>query len=433
MLVLFIGIMVYVVSVAEQARSIKDSALTFREGDLKKNLVEQKNAAASDYNVAQLLKVSQSNWEPSKQRESFDPKNPSVEGTFSDLVAAVKIASCPHCKKLIPRYYFRNKVSCPICAVELADVPNRPKERRLQVSENDRDGDGMPNSYETSKNFNPDSPDDQLADADRDGFSNLYEYENETDPVDPRSRSPLWYRLRYITLDSVVLPIKFRSISTQNQLKDKSRWILQFSRPVYNRRGQIIFDNGKPRESSSDHFIGGEIRIEDVNYKIVDATYDVKKVGKDNYVDRSSVKLEQILPKDAKNKPDVLVMQAEKEVRSNDKRLVLEDVGTPILNQEDKGRGNGRSRFVIRVGQTIRIGNRATRMESYRLRQVDERAKTALFERPGVTSGDPTKDAAGKKILVTVESEIPEDVQVKNVKPQTTMRQGVDRAGRPLL
>lgn len=432
MLVLFIGIMVYVVSVAEQAKSIKDSALTFKEGDLRKNLVEQKNAAAPEYSVSRLLQTGKSNWVPSKQRESFDPGNPSVEGTFSDLVAAVKIASCPHCKKLIPRYYFRNKVACPLCAVELADVPNRPKERRLQVSENDRDGDGMPNAYETSKKLDPDSPDDQLADADRDGFSNLYEYENETDPVDSRSRPALWYRLRYITLDSVVLPIKFRSISTQNQLKDKTRWILQFSRPVYNRRGQIIFDNGKPRESSSDHFIGGEIRIEDVNYKIIDATYDVKKVGKDNYVDRSTVKLEQILPRDSKKKPDVLVMQAEKEVRSNDKRLILEDVGTPILNHDDKTKGNGRNRFVVRVGQTIRLGNRSTRMESYRLRQVDERAKTALFERPGVTSGDATKDASGKKILVTSESEIPEDVQVKNIKPKTKTNQGFDRAGRPL-
>jgi hypothetical protein len=46
---------------------------------------------------------------------------------------------------------------------------------------------------------------------------------------------------------------------------------------------------------------------------------------------------------------------------------------------------------------------------------VDERLKTALFERPDVTQGDMTKDANGKKILVTKDSEIPEDLQVKKV------------------
>jgi uncharacterized protein (UPF0333 family) len=60
MLVLFIGIMVYVVSVAEQAKSIKDSALTFKEGDLRKNLVEQKNAAAPEYSVSRLLQTGKS-------------------------------------------------------------------------------------------------------------------------------------------------------------------------------------------------------------------------------------------------------------------------------------------------------------------------------------------------------------------------------------
>lgn len=419
MLVLFIVIMIYVVQVAEQAKSIKDSELQVRDTALTK-LVVAKDPGHADYNLKQILDSGKSNWQESQQRVYFTPDKKGVKGTFSDLTEVFPIATCPHpgCKKFIPRYYFRNNVSCPACGIALADIPARPKERRRVITENDHDGDGMPNSYETSKGFDPNWPDDQLADADRDGFSNLYEYENNTDPTIARNRPPLWYRLRYITMESVVLPIKFRSISTQNQLKNKKRWILQFTRPTFNRRGQLIMDGNKPRETSEDRFIGDVIEIEQVQYKIVDAVYDLRRRGKDNYSDHSTVRLEQVVAKDSKIKPDVLIMAANKEVRSNDKRLILEDVGTPILKEGAETKDNGRRKFVVKPGQRLSIGNRTIGVEEYRLRKVDEKAKTALLERPSVTTGDATKDAGGKKMLITRDSEIPEDLQVKNVRPR---------------
>ena len=249
MLVLFIGIMFYVVGVADQAKRIKDSDLTFRETDLQRHKVEQKSPAASEFNTSLIIEGGKSNWQASVQRHIFDPKQASVEGTFSDLVAAFSIASCPHCKNLIPRFYFRNNVKCPVCAVLLADVPPRPKGRQFIISENDLDGDGMPNSYETSKGFNPNNADDQLADADGDGFSNFFEYESGTEPKDPRSRMPLWYRLRYISMESVVLPIRLGSIEIRNELKDKSKWTIQISTFKLSRRGTVI-----PNTESEDPF-----------------------------------------------------------------------------------------------------------------------------------------------------------------------------------
>ena len=418
MLVLFIGIMIYVVQVAEQARSVKDSELTFRESDLKRNIVKVKTPEelSKDYNAGKIIADGKSNWKESTQRESFDKNTPSVAGTYSDLVEAVRIASCPHCKKLIPRFYFKNNVKCPACAVPLADVPSRPKERRRFITESDFDGDGMPNSYETAKGLNPNDPTDQVADKDRDGYSNLFEFENGTDPTNPKDRAPLWYRLRYITMESVILPLKLRAISTQNY-KEKDRWILQFSFPVISRKtGKVIMDGNVPRETSESHSIGDTIKIEDKIYKIADANFEQRQLGKDRVVDLSTVKLVQVLAQDATIKPDVLIVQVNKDLRSNDKRLVLEDVGTPITN--DSGRGdNGRRKYIIKVGQTIRLGNRNTDVESYRLQRVDERSKLAYFERPDAAEGDLTQDAQGKKIVVTRDSEIPEDVQVKNVKP----------------
>ena len=50
------------------------------------------------------------------------------------------------------------------------------------------DNDGMPDTYETTHGFNPLDPADANADADNDGFTNLEEYQNNTDPRDANSR-----------------------------------------------------------------------------------------------------------------------------------------------------------------------------------------------------------------------------------------------------
>ena len=415
MLVLFIGIMLYVVSVAKQVQSISDSDLKLEEKDLRSGLEKKVDPNDKAFQTSLILSEGLSNWQSSSQRQLFSADRKAVDGTYSDLVIAAAISACPHCRYYIPRYYFRNGMKCPACGVELADVPARPKERSRVRTESDTDGDGMPNSYETSKGFDPQDDTDQLMDADTDGFSNLYEFENETDPKVAKSRPPLWYRLRYVAMESVVLPIRLLSISHMNQLDNKSKWILQFSVPKM-RKGKIVRNKGKIVEVSSDHYIKDTVKIEENTYRIVDAHYDVRKVGENKYQDHSWVKLVQEVPAGSKVKPDELTVYALKEVLSNDKRLILEDVGVPLNSEADADKkDNGRPKYVVRAGSTITLGNKRIGEETYRLRMVDERLKTALFERPDVTQGDMTKDANGKKMLVTKDSEIPEDLQVKKV------------------
>ena len=418
MLVLFIGIMVYVVSVADKASKVKNEDLVFKPKDLTKNMVTQLKPEDPQFNIDTILKTGVSDWRESVQRDKFEKGD--TAGTFSDLVVAMRIASCPHCKAYVPRYYFRNDFKCPACAEKLADVPLRPKTRRRVVTEKDRDGDGMPNSFETAKGLDPNNPDDQLTDKDRDGFSNLFEYENDTDPVVAGSHSPLWYRLRYGSMESVVLPVRLNSISTQYS-SDKKKWFLQINILAVDRRSGMIRKDksNNPIGESKDFHIGDTIEIEDRVYRFVDADFKKIKVDKDKYDDQSTVTLVQVVAEGLKITPDKLVLKVDKEVRSNDKRLILEDVGYPILHEGKKLKENGRPFFPVRVGHPIELGNNRTGRERYRLVSVNEEAKTALFARADVTKGDATKDINGKKILVTEFSEIPEDLQVKKAVKST--------------
>lgn len=57
---------------------------------------------------------------------------------------------------------------------------------KIEVKDpNDRDGDGMPNDYETENGLNPDDPSDKTGDKDRDALKNVDEFLRGTDPSDP--------------------------------------------------------------------------------------------------------------------------------------------------------------------------------------------------------------------------------------------------------
>ena len=93
MLVLFIGIMIYVVGIAEKTRKTKDEALTIKESVLLENKVVPKTGNEPEFNLTSVLEGGKSDWRPSTQREFFVQGNKAVPGTFSDLVVPVRIAS----------------------------------------------------------------------------------------------------------------------------------------------------------------------------------------------------------------------------------------------------------------------------------------------------------------------------------------------------
>ena len=55
----------------------------------------------------------------------------------------------------------------------------------ISTTDEDTDGDGMPNAWETEHGLDPNNPDDAGYDSDNDGLANVFEFENDTDPENP--------------------------------------------------------------------------------------------------------------------------------------------------------------------------------------------------------------------------------------------------------
>jgi hypothetical protein len=76
----------------------------------------------------------------------------------------------------------------------------------------DRDGDGMPNTWEDQFALDPDDPADAALDSDADGLTNLGEYLAGTDPRDPASR----LQFDSVTAASTTITLRFRAAADRS-------------------------------------------------------------------------------------------------------------------------------------------------------------------------------------------------------------------------
>ena len=239
---------------------------------------------------------------------------------------------------------------------------------------------------------------DALRDTDGDGFADIFERERNTDPANARNHPPLWYRLRFVAVRRVVLPVRFRAINDQKQT-DPARWDLQINFKQKNRAG-------KETERTAMARLNGTIQIEGRRYRI-------KKVERkfsgssDEAQDQSTIYLEEELSRSQRNKgitPDKLEMQIGKPVYSSDRRPVFEDVGMP----EGK-----RTELVVRKGEKFRMGNYQTGTTDYILDSFDKKKMIARL-RLGRATGkqDPLNDELGKPMIVTRDGAIPANRRV---------------------
>ena len=170
-----------------------------------------------------MVKAQQATWEveivnlvpahpeaDSVQSDAFDGamaqlENPHIvpHGTWGRrFVVPEERFSCEHCK-------YPNEMqatNCVSCEEVLDDGKVDP--------DFDEDLDGIPNVAEEEFGLDPLDPDDAALDKDGDGFSNLLEYENETDLNDKNSTPPIEAWIKLESIEAEAFNLLFKAYST---------------------------------------------------------------------------------------------------------------------------------------------------------------------------------------------------------------------------
>ncbi len=398
LLVAFIISMIHVLRIIQQTREVTEASLQIptREADY-----EPQDPGSESFDIAGKFESTGLKWAASVPREQGNAEH------FSDLVIPFAMARCPHCSKIVPRSYFKggseaNKGrkedakeippgKCPLCDEELVQPPEKIGPI-WKITAEDSDGDGMSDVDEAKYGFDKNNPFDGCMDKDGDGFSNVYEIRMGTNPTDPRSRPPLWYRLKLSALRRVELPITFRALNANNS-DDKQKWDIQLNTK-----------DDRGRERTQIEMLGSIITLDKKEYRIYDILRKQTEIpgqtkdGTKLIRDESVIYLEQC---DGNGK-DKLEMQVGQKVYSSNLKAILIDTG-----MRDK-------RYICDIGETFTMGSRAIGMTRYRLKSIDPKQLTAQLEDPAKFEGDTTLDPAGTSMLITKDGKIPEEMLVRH-------------------
>ena len=276
---------------------------------------------------------------------------------------------------MIPAYYFSGAL-CPECNQTLP-APERSPDQPFEITDADQDGDGIPDEWERTMNIDQKNAGHALFDPDADGFSSLYEFQNDTNPLIPRSHPPLWHRLKFSNVHLLELPVRFRALTAVGD--DKANWDIQLDL------------NGR----TAIKVLGDTIRVLGRRYKIADVE---RKIAEgDDQIDESKLYL---VEETSGDNPEKITMQIGQRTFSSDQRAVFEDVSDPKFLLE------------IRPGDTFAVGTPAIGVENYRLQSFDIEKKIAVLE-----ALDP--NAKEKTVTIGADSVIPAGLRVRNAAPST--------------
>lgn len=118
------------------------------------------------------------------------------------MVAAIRV-SCVKCKKPI---LFDAK-TCSFCGQA------QPEDPKIAIVVVDTDNDGVPDEWEKKYNFNPNNPADANSDPDDDCFTNLEEFQCQTNPRDKEDAPPLALKLRLVKVTITPLNLVLTSLN----------------------------------------------------------------------------------------------------------------------------------------------------------------------------------------------------------------------------
>jgi hypothetical protein len=380
----FIGSMVYVLDIIRETADTESLKISTGKADQ-----ERLNAKDEAFSSSAIIKKDLGKWNLTPAR-SDEFKN-----MTSDLVIPPELSFCPFdgCGSLIPFGYMSGK-ECPFCKKFLPTPPKR-KVSRFRRSEDDLDGDGIPNREEENQKLDKDDPNDALYDKDRDGFSNVYEYLNGFKMNLTKSHPPMWYRLILKELGRQKLPVLFKAVNTNNST-DQKKWDIQIN--------HMNPKNMNELRTTDVTSIGGLLTLDGREYQIVRVelkqTKLPTKAGESQRMkDESVIYLEETGGKDR------IHMQIGKDVFSSDVKAVFIDCGQ--LDKEGKP-----IQFVVGLNQKFTVGNRRNARDTYLLRVIDTKRNMALLVD---TKTEKIPEKIEDQMWVTQKGKIPEDMRVKPV------------------
>ena len=268
----------------------------------------------------------------------------------NDVCQAYPIIRCPFGPHLIPvtdypKNNAKNPGKCSYCGNEIKVLITS-----LVVTEDDSDGDGIPDKDEIRWGLNPKDPKDAVLDGDNDGFTNLEEFKAKTNPKDPKSRPSYAKKLYYEKIENEPLGMWLSRFGSNAMTEeDVNKWDIQIR----------YFRNMKRRNPRYTRVHDGKKVGE--TFVIGKKTYIIDKVNKDfsvnpktkERINRSSIVVYEYDPK-TKQKIGLPILAKIGEVRDNN--TVVEEMVDPrkritFLFVVD------RKRFEQYVGEEFRLGD----------------------------------------------------------------------------
>ncbi|OGV54783.1 MAG: hypothetical protein A2017_16130 [Lentisphaerae bacterium GWF2_44_16] len=344
--ILAVLLLVFVISLVYQIKIIMTS-LTVKPEDLQlpHKAPDYEKIDFNDplYNIQENM-AKGGIWMASTAREKDDK-------VFTDLMIAIECSRCPHCHKVIPRYFFFNDPHlCPSCSGKLPQPDTTIIDKKIE----DTDGDGIPDKTEKEHAMNSADPSDKSGDKDGDGFSNYDEYRYDEKGIsNPKIHPPFAQRLQVVNIERSRLNIKLKRVRVHED-KDKSNWELYVE----------LRNKGKWRDIFPK--LNDKITIDGDTYKIIDIEKKTeekfdKSLGTTVKRDKSEVIIQQ------EGSPEKVILTVGETAFAPTEKVTLRDTST-------------QKTYSLSIGKEFTIGDKDTGFEKYVVEEVNAIKKSVKLK-----------------------------------------------------
>jgi len=376
-LLIFISALIYLIMVFSKSTEINEDDLTLirRSADYNSKFDELGNESVKkdkDKKYAFLKQLdTQQVWTKTINKNTNSPVS-------TDLMDPIPAARCPKCKKIIPLIYFKNNDKCILCGAELHPT----KKIKVDAGTEDKDGDLIPDMWESLHKMNPDSADDKMKDKDDDAYANYIEYsaDPQTNPDDSTSHPPLAWRLSLRGVKQTKIPLLLFNVMKNNS-EDKTKWLVQIKIKDRRKRWKSVFVK-----------LDADIKLGKNLYKIKDIIFEEKEKYNPKLKQPMRMNVSRIIIQNTVNDSDTpITVHMKQNVYENLVKIRLTD----FFNEK---------RYTVKEGDTLVAGDDIVGREKYKIIARDGKKSVTIKD----VSND-KKD--GKEFIIRKKSILKQKVE----------------------